>query len=265
MEGITIYKAEDFAKMRDAGALAAHCLSEVEALVKPGITTGELNDFCHDLITSYGAVPAPLGYKGYPRSICTSVNHVVCHGIPAENKLWEGDIVNIDVTVKYEGWHGDTSATFPVGKIAPKTQKLLDVTFQAMMKAIELVKPGNHLGDLGAAIQTHVEKNGFSVVRRFCGHGLGRNFHSPPEVLHYGRRGSGIELKEGMFFTIEPMVNMGGAGVTILEDGWTSVTEDCSLSAQFEHSVGITAEGCEIFTLPLPPPKKPALKSKFRR
>ena len=251
--------------MREAGALAASCLREVTAMAQPGVTTQELNDFCHKFITERGGVPAALHYKGYPRSICTSINHVVCHGIPGDEKLWEGDIINIDIAARYNGWHGDTSATFPVGKISANARKLLNVTAEALNKAVALAKPGVRLGDLGAAIQDYVEANEFSVVRRFCGHGLGRNFHSPPEVLHYGKRGGGMELKEGMFFTIEPMVNTGGAEVVILEDGWTSVTADRSLSAQFEHSIGITADGCEVFTRPGAPPPKRKKRAKLGR
>lgn len=248
MDGIIIHKPPHFAKMREVGALAAACLERAGELLEPGIATQEINDFCHKFIIDHGGIPAPLHYKGYPRSICTSVNHVVCHGIPGDEKLWDGDIINIDITIKYKGWHGDTSATYAVGKISPTASKLLEVTAKSLEKAINLVKPGTHLGSLGAAIQKYVEGNGFSVVRRFCGHGLGRSFHSPPEVLHHGKKGSGLVLQEGMFFTIEPMVNIGTAAVMILEDGWTSVTEDRSLSAQFEHSVGVTADGCEVFT-----------------
>ena len=248
MEQITIHQPEDFIAMAKAGELARKCLEEAGKMVKAGTTTLAINDFCHQFITKHGATPAPLNYKGYPKSVCTSVNHVVCHGIPSDEKLWEGDIINIDVTVQYKGWHGDTSATFGVGKISAKAQKLLTVTRQCLEKAIALVKPDVTLGTIGAAIQSHAEGNGFSVVKKFCGHGLGRQFHSPPEVLHYGTKAQGTPLKEGMFFTIEPMINQGGDDVLILEDGWTSVTKDRSLSAQFEHSVGVTANGCQVFT-----------------
>jgi len=248
MSHIIIHKPEDFVAMSKVGKLARQCLEQAGKMVKPGVTTLAINDFCHEFITKNGASPAPLNYKGYPKSVCTSVNHVVCHGIPADKKLWEGDIINIDVTAKYNGWHGDTSATFAVGEITSQTQKLLDVTRQCLERAIELVKPNVALGTIGAAIQQHAQSNGFSVVKKFCGHGLGRQFHSSPEVLHFGTKGEGVILKEGMFFTIEPMINQGSDEVLILEDGWTSITKDRSLSAQFEHSVGVTAKGCQVFT-----------------
>ncbi|MBY0501737.1 MAG: type I methionyl aminopeptidase [Alphaproteobacteria bacterium] len=246
---ITVYSSEDFEGMRKAGQLAARTLDFIGPYVKEGVTTQELNDLCHDFIVSHGSIPAPLGYKGFTRSICTSVNHVVCHGIPGAKKLHGGDILNIDVTVILDGWYGDTSRMYTVGKIPLKAQKLIDVTYESMMRGIEVVKPGAHLGDVGHAIQSYAESKGFSVVRDFCGHGLGRVFHAAPSVLHYGQPNTGVELKEGMFFTIEPMINAGRYDVKVLDDGWTAVTRDKSLSAQFEHSLGVTATGYEIFTL----------------
>ncbi len=247
---IVIHGAEDFESMRKAGRLAAETLDFVTPRVKAGVSTEELDRLCHNFIVDRGAVPAPLGYRGFPKSICTSVNHVVCHGIPSERKtLNDGDIVNIDVTVILDGWHGDTSRMFPIGKLGVKAQRLVEVTHEAMMRGIEAVKPGATLGDIGHTIQSHAEAQRFSVVRDFCGHGLGRVFHAAPSVLHYGRAGQGTVLREGMFFTIEPMINAGRYEVKILGDGWTAVTRDKSLSAQFEHSLGVTASGCEIFTL----------------
>lgn len=246
---IPIHSPADFESMRKAGHLAARTLDFITPYVKEGVTTQELNDLCHDYIVSHGATPAPLNYKGFPRSICTSINHVVCHGIPGPKKLQAGDIMNIDVTVILEGWYGDTSRMFAIGKIPLRAQKLMDVTYEAMMRGIEAVRPGARLGDIGDAIQSFAEAQGFSVVRDFCGHGLGRVFHDAPEVLHYGKPHTGIELKQGMFFTIEPMINAGRYEVKILNDGWTAVTRDKSLSAQFEHSLGVTDTGYEIFTL----------------
>ncbi len=247
---IVIHDAEDFEGMRKAGRLAAETLDFVTPRVKAGVSTEELDRLCHNFIVEHGAVPAPLGYRGFPKSICTSVNHVVCHGIPSERKtLKDGDIVNIDVTVILNGWHGDTSRMFPIGKPGVKAHRLVEVTHEAMMRGIEAVKPGATLGDIGHTIQSHAEAQRFSVVRDFCGHGLGRVFHAAPSVLHYGRSGQGTVLREGMFFTIEPMINAGRYEVKILGDGWTAVTRDKSLSAQFEHSLGVTASGCEIFTL----------------
>ena len=246
---IRLHGADDFAAMRRAGRLAAETLDYITPHVVPGISTGELDRLCHEYIVGHGAIPAPLNYRGFPKSICTSVNHVVCHGIPGEKRLEDGDIVNIDVTVILEGWHGDTSRMFLVGKVGVKATKLVDVTYEAMMKGIEVVRPGARLGDIGHAIQSHAEGARFSVVRDFCGHGLGRIFHEAPSVLHFGKRDTGIELREGMFFTIEPMVNAGSWETKILSDGWTAVTKDRSLSAQFEHSIGVTADGYEIFTL----------------
>ena len=246
---ITIHGPEEFAGMREAGRLAAETLDFITPQVQPGVTTEELDRLCHDYIVAHGATPAPLNYKGFPKSICTSVNHVVCHGIPNPRKrLGKGDIINIDVTVILDGWHGDTSRMFHVGPTSVKARKLVEVTYEAMMRGIAAVRPGATLGDIGAAIQSHAEGQRFSVVRDFCGHGLGRVFHTAPSVLHYGRPGTGVTLREGMFFTVEPMINAGRADVKILDDGWTAVTRDKSLSAQFEHSIGVTAEGCEIFT-----------------
>ena len=248
-EEIIIHKAEDFEGMRQAGRLAAQTLDYITPYVVPGVTTDELDRLCHDFIVSHGAIPAPLGYKGFPKSICTSINHVVCHGIPGPKKLATGDIINIDVTVILNGWHGDTSRMFSLGKVGVRAEKLINVTYEAMMRGIDVVKPGATIGDIGHAIQTFVEKNGFSVVRDFCGHGLGKIFHMPPQVVHYGKPGQGDVLQEGMFFTIEPMVNAGKYPVMILQDGWTAVTRDKSLSAQYEHSIGVTATGYEIFTV----------------
>jgi len=247
--GIKIHGPEGFAGMRAAGKLAAETLDMLTPMVRPGITTGELDKAAHDFIVSHGAVPAPLGYRGFPRSICTSVNHVVCHGIPGDKRLVEGDIINIDVTTILDGWHGDTSRMFPVGEIGVKARRLIDVTYEAMMRGIAAVRPGATLGDIGHAIQSHAEGHRFSVVRDFCGHGLGRIFHDAPSVVHFGRPHTGHVLRPGMFFTIEPMINAGRYEVKVLEDGWTAVTRDRSLSAQFEHSIAVTEDGYEIFTL----------------
>jgi methionyl aminopeptidase len=246
---IKLHAEEGFAGMRKAGRLAAETLDFITPHVVPGVTTEALDKLCHDFITDHGAIPAPLGYRGFPKSICTSVNHVVCHGIPGDKRLQNGDIMNIDITVIVDGWHGDTSRMFHIGDVKVLGRRLCDVTYQAMMRGIEKVKPGAHLGDIGHAIQSFVEANRFSVVRDFVGHGLGKIFHDAPNVFHYGQPGTGPVLREGMFFTIEPMVNTGKWQVKILDDGWTAVTKDRSLSAQFEHSVGVTASGYEIFTL----------------
>ncbi len=235
--------------MRAAGKLAAETLDMIGPYVIPGVTTERLNQLCHDFITDHGAVPAPLNYKGFPKSICTSINHVVCHGIPGEKKLLNGDIVNIDVTVILDGWYGDSSRMYVAGQPSTRAKRLIEVTYEALMRGIKAVKPGATFGDIGHAIQSYVEAQRFSVVRDFCGHGIGRQFHEPPNVLHFGRRGQGPALKPGMFFTIEPMVNIGRPEVKILDDGWTAVTRDRSLSAQFEHMIGVTETGCEIFTL----------------
>ncbi len=246
---ITLYRPEDFEGMRRAGRLAAETLDMITDHVRPGVTTEELDRLCHEFILAHGGVPAPLGYRGFPKSICTSVNHVVCHGIPSSRRLEEGDILNIDVTVVLDGWHGDSSRMYVAGKPSVKAQRLINVTYEAMMRGIAVIRPGATLGDLGFAIQSYVERHHFSVVREFCGHGLGRAFHEPPNVLHFGRPGEGIVLRPGMFFTVEPMVNAGRPEVKILDDGWTAVTRDRSLSAQFEHTVGVTETGVEIFTL----------------
>lgn len=245
---IKFHTPADFEGMRRTGRLAAETLDFITPYVKPGITTDELNQLCHDFIISHNAIPAPLGYRGYPKSICTSINHVICHGIPSDKKLQDGDIINIDVTTIVDGWHGDTSRMFLVGKVGVKGRKLVDVTYEAMMRGIEQVKPGATLGDIGHAIQSYAESFGFSVVRDFCGHGLGKIFHDAPEILHYGKPGTGTVLQEGMFFTIEPMINAGHYEMKVLTDGWTAVTRDKSLSAQFEHSIGVTSTGYEIFT-----------------
>jgi len=246
---IKIHQNEDFDGMRGAGRLAAEVLDYIIEFVQPGIMTEVLDEICYKKIVESGAVPAPLNYKGFPKSICTSVNHVVCHGIPSSKRLKKGDIVNIDVTVILDGWHGDSSRMYYVGEPSIKAKRLCDVTYEAMMLGIEQVKPGNTIGDIGYAIQNFVEKQGFSVVREYCGHGLGKVFHGEPNIPHYGDKGSGVLLKEGMFFTIEPMVNA-GVWQTIVSriDNWTVTTRDKSLSAQFEHSIGVTKDGCEVFT-----------------
>jgi methionyl aminopeptidase len=247
---IRLHAAGDFAAMRKAGRLAAELLDYITPYVKPGVTTGELDRLCENFTRDHGARSGPLGYRQFPRSICTSVNHVVCHGIPGDRVLEEGDILNIDVTPVLDGWFGDSSRMFLVGdKVSVKAKKLVDVTYDAMMRGIAVVKPGATLGDIGHAIQSYVESFRFSVVRDFCGHGIGRVFHDAPSVLHFGKPGEGLALREGMFFTIEPMINAGRWEVKILGDGWTAVTKDKSLSAQFEHTVGVTATGYEIFTL----------------
>jgi methionyl aminopeptidase len=246
---ITIHKPEDFGVMRRAGKLAAETLDMITAHVRPGISTGEIDKLCHDYMVERGAIPATLGYRGYTKSSCTSVNHVVCHGIPGDRVLVDGDIINIDVTVIVDGWHGDSSRMYVAGEASTKAKLLMDVTYDAMMKGIAAIRPGATLGDIGHAIQVHVEKHRFSVVRDFCGHGIGRHFHEPPNILHFGRPGEGPRLKSGMFFTVEPMVNAGRPEVKILDDGWTAVTRDRSLSAQFEHMVAVTDNGVEIFTL----------------
>ena len=248
--GILIHDEAAFEGMRKSGQLAASALDMITPHVQPGITTEELDTLCHNYIIKHDAIPAPLNYKGFPKSICTSINHVVCHGIPGERVLEEGDIINIDITTIVDGWHGDTSRMFLVGdKIPVKARKLVDVTYDSMMAGIEAVKPGATLGDVGHAIQDVAESQRFSVVRDFCGHGLGQIFHMPPSVLHYGTPGEGLVLEPGMFFTIEPMINAGKYHTKMLNDGWTAVTRDRSLSAQFEHSLAVTEDGFEIFTL----------------
>lgn len=245
---VKIHDEADFEGMRRAGRLAAETLDFITPEVQPGVTTGHLDRLCHDFIVERGGIPAPLNYRGFPKSICTSVNHVVCHGIPGDKVLQDGDIINIDVTPTLDGWHGDSSRMFPVGNVGVKGRKLIDVTYDAMMAGIEMVRPGATLGAIGHAIQAIAERNRFSVVRDFCGHGVGQIFHDTPSVLHFGRPDEGIVLLEGMFFTIEPMINGGRYETKVLGDGWTAVTKDRSLSAQFEHSIGVTADGCEIFT-----------------
>ena len=246
---IILHKPEDFAPMRAAGRLAAEALDMIGAHVRPGITTLELDTICHEFIIAHGAIPAPLNYRGYPKSTCISINHVVCHGIPGDRALIAGDILNIDVTVILDGWHGDSSRMYCAGPPSTKARNLIDATHESLMRGIAAARPGATLGDVGHAIQSYVEAQRVSVVRDFCGHGIGQTFHAPPNVLHYGRRGEGPVLKPGMFFTIEPMVNAGRPEVKVLDDGWTAVTRDRSLSAQFEHMVGITEDGVEIFTL----------------
>ena len=248
-DGIRIYEPADFAGMHRAGRLAAEILDALAPMVAPGVTTEALDDFIRGRVEAAGAVSATIGYRGYRHASCISVNHVVCHGIPGPKALRDGDILNIDVTVIVDGWYGDTSRMYVAGTLSRKAERLIQVTHDALMKGIEAVRPGKTFGDIGHAIQTYVESHRMSVVRDFCGHGLGRVFHAPPNVLHYGRAGSGPILEEGMFFTIEPMVNLGRPETKILADDWTAVTRDKSLSAQFEHSVGVTATGCEIFTL----------------
>ncbi len=248
-DGIRIYEDADFAGMAAAGRVAAEILDQVCALVAPGVTTAAIDDFIREEIERRGVVSATIGYKGYQHASCISVNHVVCHGIPGAKILIDGDILNVDVTVIVDGWYGDTSRMYVAGVASRKAERLVEVTHEALMRGIAAVKPGNTFGDIGAAIQTYVEANRMSVVRDFCGHGLGRVFHAPPNVLHYGRAGAGEVLEEGMFFTIEPMVNLGRPETKVLGDDWTAVTRDKSLSAQFEHSVGVTATGCQIFTL----------------
>ena len=247
---VTIKTADEQDKMRIAGRLAADVLDLIGDYVKPGVTTGELDRICHEYITQVqDAIPAPLNYRGFPKSICTSVNHVVCHGIPGDRRLKAGDAVNIDVTVIKDGFHGDTSRMFFAGKPSIQARRLADVAFESMWLGIEQLAPGKHLGDVGAAIQHHVEKNRCSVVREYCGHGIGRVFHEDPQVLHYGSPGTGLELRAGMTLTVEPMVNAGKAAVKLLPDGWTVVTKDHSLSAQWEHTVLITETGHEVLTL----------------
>jgi methionyl aminopeptidase len=246
---IKLHGPEAFAAMRRAGQLAAEALDLLVERVRPGVTTEALDRFVFDFAASHSAYPASLHYRGYRKSICTSVNHVVCHGLPEPKPLKEGDIVNIDVTLIVDGWHGDSSRMYSVGEIPRRSQRLIDVTYEAMMRGIAVVKPGATTGDIGAAIQTFAEAERCSVVRDFCGHGLGRLFHDEPNILHFGRPGEGVLLKPGMFFTIEPMINLGRPYVKVLADGWTAVTRDRSLSAQFEHTVAVTETGVEVFTI----------------
>jgi len=239
---------ESFEKSRIAGSIAAGALDEVAKIVKPGISTNDIDKVCYEFINDHKAYSAPLFYRGFPKSCCTSANHVVCHGIPSEKILKEGDIVNVDVTTYKEGWHGDTSRMFQIGEISIKAKKLIGTTYDSMMKAIKIVKEGIQLGDIGSTIQNHVEAQGFSVVQDFCGHGIGQVFHKEPNILHYGEKGTGEKVKAGMIFTIEPMINIGNYETKTLNDGWTAVTKDKSLSAQFEHTIGVTKDGYEIFT-----------------
>jgi len=240
---------ESFEKTKLAGSIASGALDEVNNIIKPGISTLEIDKLCYQFINDHKAFSAPLYYRGFPKSCCTSTNHVVCHGIPSEKILNDGDIVNVDVTAVRDGWHGDTSRMFTVGECSVKAKKLIKTTYSAMMKAIETIKANVKIGNIGYTIQKSVEAEGFSVVRDFCGHGIGKKFHESPNVLHYGEKNSGQELKEGMIFTVEPMINSGKFETKTLKDGWTAVTKDKSLSAQFEHTVGVTREGYEIFTL----------------
>jgi methionyl aminopeptidase len=246
---IKLHKPEDFEGMRKAGALTAEALDLLCDRVRPGVTTAALDKFAFEFAMDHKAYPAPLNYRGYRKSICTSINHVVCHGIPDDKPLRDGDILNIDVTLIVEGWHGDSSRMYVAGEAPRRAQRLIDVTYEALMRGVAAVRPGATTGDIGAAIQSYAEPERCSVVRDFCGHGLGRLFHDEPNILHYGRRGEGVPLRAGMFFTIEPMINLGLPGVKVLSDGWTAVTRDRSLSAQFEHTVGVTETGVEIFTL----------------
>ncbi len=261
---VTIKNPEEIEAMRIAGRLASEVLDYVTPFVKPGVTTGRLNDLCHAyMVYELGAIPAPLnyappGYKPFPKSICTSVNHQVCHGIPGERVLKVGDIVNIDVTVIKDGFHGDSSRMFLVAEPSIQAKRLCDVTYECMWVGIEKIRPGAHLGDIGAAIQAHAESHGFTVVREFCGHGIGRKFHEDPQILHYGRPGTGMQLEPGMIFTVEPMINAGKAAIRELSDGWTIVTKDHSLSAQWEHTVLVTAQGYEVLTRSAGTPPPPA-------
>jgi methionyl aminopeptidase len=245
---IKLHGPEGFAGMRKAGRLAAEILDELGAFIVPGVTTQAIDDFVRGMMLDAGAVPATLGYRGYTHSCCTSINHVICHGIPSDKVLKSGDIVNVDVTPLVDGWHGDTSRMYLVGDVPLKARRLVDVTYECLMIGVDMAKPGVRIGDIAAAIQAHAEAHRYGVVREFCGHGLGRLFHDAPEVVHAGRAGTGPELKPGMFLTIEPMINLGKPPAKMLADGWTAVTRDKSLSAQFEHSIGITETGREIFT-----------------
>ena len=247
---VSIKTPEDIAKMRIAGRLAAEVLEMIEEHVKVGVTTDELNTLCHNYIVDVQqAIPAPLNYNGFPKSICTSINHVVCHGIPNDKPLKDGDIINIDITVIKDGYFGDTSKMFLVGNTPEWANRLCQVTQECLYKGIEIVRPGTRLGDIGAVIQQHAESNGYSVVREYCGHGIGTVFHEEPQILHYGKAGTGLELKEGMTFTIEPMINLGKKETRLLGDGWTAITKDRKLTAQWEHTLVVTADGYEIFTL----------------
>jgi methionyl aminopeptidase len=254
---IRLYGPEGFEGMRRAGRLVAQALDGLSELVRPGLTTEAIDEFVFDFAMRHNAVPATLNYRGYPKSCCTSLNHVVCHGIPGPRVLVEGDILNIDVTLIVDGWHGDSSRMYPVGHIPRKAERLIEVTYEAMMRGIAIIKPGAKVGDIGHAIQKYAEGERCSVVRDFCGHGLGLVFHDKPNILHYGTLGEGVTLEPGMMFTVEPMINLGKPHVKMLSDGWTAVTRDRSLSAQFEHTVGVTADGCEVFTCSLKGLHKP--------
>ncbi|MBF2051920.1 MAG: type I methionyl aminopeptidase [Candidatus Sericytochromatia bacterium] len=247
---ITIKSQREIALMREAGCLAAQTLDMIAAYIKPGVSTEELNQICHDFIVSHDAYPAPLNYKGFPKSICTSVNEVICHGIPSEQViLKDGDIINIDVTAIKHGYHGDTNRTYFVGEPSPEVRQLVEFTHEVTMKAISIVRPGIRVGDIGHLIQTEAEARGYGVVREFTGHGLGRKFHEPPSIYHYGKPGTGAKIRKGMTFTIEPMINLGSHELHVLDDGWTAVTNDGKWSAQFEHSIAVTDDGYEILTL----------------
>ncbi len=239
---------ESFEKTRIAGTIAAGALDEVAKVIKPGISTNKIDKICYEYINDHGAFSAPLFYRGFPKSCCTSTNHVVCHGVPSEKILKDGDILNVDVTALKNGWHGDTSRMFKIGDVSIKAKKLIQTTYESMMEAIKIVKDGIQLGDIGSTIQNYVEAEGFSVVQDFCGHGIGESFHKEPNILHYGKKGTGERIKEGMIFTIEPMINLGKHETKTLNDGWTAVTKDKTLSAQFEHTIGVTKDGYEIFT-----------------
>ena len=245
---IKLYGSEAFEGMRRAGQLTAQCLDMLSEHVRPGVPTIQLDRLALEFARDHGAYPAPLQYRGYTKSICTSINHVVCHGIPNDKPMREGDIVNVDVTLVLDGWHGDSSRMYPVGRVKRSAERLMEITHEALMRGINVIKPGATTGDIGAAIQYFAEAQRTSVVRDFCGHGLGAVFHDTPNILHYGSPGEGVELRAGMLFTVEPMINLGRANVKILSDGWTAVTRDRSLSAQFEHSVGVTEDGVEVFT-----------------
>ena len=245
---IKLYNEEDFTGMRKASQVTAQCLDELSHLIKPGITTQAIDDFVVEFGKANNAYAATLNYRGFTKSCCTSINHVVCHGIPNEKPLREGDTINVDVTYVIDGWHGDSSRMYAVGEIKRAAERLIEVTYKSLMLGIEAVKPGNTTGHIGEAIQQYAESQRCSVVREFCGHGVGKLFHDAPNILHYGRAGEGVELRAGMIFTIEPMINLGRPGVKVLPDGWTAVTRDRSLTAQFEHSIGVTENGCEIFT-----------------
>jgi methionyl aminopeptidase len=245
---IKLYGSDAFEGMREVGRLSASILDALVPFIQPGVTTEEIDTLVRRMTLEAGATPATLNYRGYTHSCCTSINHVVCHGIPGPKVLKDGDIVNVDVTSIIDGWHGDTNRTYLVGNVPIKAKRLVEVTYEAMMRGIEQAKPGNTIGDIAHAIQSFAERHRYGVVRDFCGHGIGRLFHDAPEVVHAGRPGTGPELKPGMFFTVEPMINIGRADTKVLDDGWTAVTRDRSLSAQFEHSIGITESGHEIFT-----------------